>query len=268
MGWLTDARDLPYWTYDAPALMRNASWVQSWGGKNMRMYGASNVSIVDVRPAAAFGEGHVPFALNIPATLFRANVATPGALAEILGSAGVNQSHEAVVVSGAGLTPDAALAFLMLEKLGQNKVSILTDSMEQWVKLGFTVTTDATIVGPKKASQDLSIPPTTYSGALRAAVVIADPNGAHGLYPRVFVASGAAVPTRAQDGKVVHIPYTDLLNADGTPKAAKEIWAVLSKAGIPRYAELVCFSDDPGEAATNYVILKLMGYPDVKVWAN
>jgi hypothetical protein len=27
----------------------------------------------------------------------------------------------------------------------------------------------------------------------------------------------------------------------------------------------VCFSDDPGEAAANYFILKLMGYPDIKV---
>lgn len=37
------------------------------------------------------------------------------------------------------------------------------------------------------------------------------------------------------------------------------------KAGVPRYAELVSFADDPGEAAANCFILKLMGYPDVKV---
>jgi 3-mercaptopyruvate sulfurtransferase SseA len=65
---------------------------------------------------------------------------------------------------------------------------------------------------------------------------------------------------------VVQVPYTDLLNADGTPKPAKDIWNTLSKAGVSRYAELVCFSDDPGEAAANYFILKLMGFPDVKVW--
>jgi len=64
---------------------------------------------------------------------------------------------------------------------------------------------------------------------------------------------------------VVHVPYTDLLNPDGTPKAAKDSWNILAKAGVPRYAELVCVSDDPGEAAANYFILKLMGYADVKV---
>jgi hypothetical protein len=34
----------------------------------------------------------------------------------------------------------------------------------------------------------------------------------------------------------VHVPYTELLNANGTPKPAAEIWKVLAKAGVPRYA--------------------------------
>jgi hypothetical protein len=40
---------------------------------------------------------------------------------------------------------------------------------------------------------------------------------------------------------------------------------VLEKAGVPRYAEIVSVSDDPGEAAANYYILKLMGYRHVRV---
>ena len=87
----------------------------------------------------------------------------------------------------------------------------------------------------------------------------------HAPYEKVYIASGKTVPVKAQDGKVVHVPYTDLLNANGTPKAAQDIWNILTKAGVPRYAELVAFSDDPGEAAVNYFILKLMGYPDIKV---
>ena len=64
---------------------------------------------------------------------------------------------------------------------------------------------------------------------------------------------------------MIHVPYTELVDARGSPKAAKDIWAILVKAGVPRYAEIVSFSDDPGEAAANYFILKMMGYPDVKV---
>jgi 3-mercaptopyruvate sulfurtransferase SseA len=111
----------------------------------------------------------------------------------------------------------------------------------------------------------LSIPPTTYPESFRKDVLINDPKNTFGAYPKVFIASGKDVPRMAPEGKLVHVAYTDLLNADGTPKAAKDIWNILSKAGVPRYGELVCFSDDPGEAAVNYFILKLMGYPDIKI---
>ena len=48
-------------------------------------------------------------------------------------------------------------------------------------------------------------------------------------------------------------------------KPAKAIWAALSKAGVPRYANLVATADDPGVAAVGYVVLKLMGYGQVQV---
>ena len=89
--------------------------------------------------------------------------------------------------------------------------------------------------------------------------------GTQGLYPKIFIASGKTAPAKAPDGKVVHLPYTSLVNADGKPKAAKDIWNILVQAGVPRYAGLVTFADEPGEAAANYYLLKLMGFPDVKV---
>ena len=265
LGWLSDQRQLPYWTFDAPYLMRETSWLQFWSGQMIRMFLGAPVSLVDVRPQTAFNQGHVPFSLNIPGDVFKSNVANPAKLAEILGPAGVNASDEAVVISGAGLTKDSALAFVMLEKLGQNKVSLFMDSMDKWTQSGQKLSKDATVVGPKKGPRDVSIPPTTYPETFRRDVVITDPKSTHGLYPKVYIASGKDVPAKSQDGKVVHVPYTDLLNADGTPKAAKDIWTILAKAGVPRNAELVCFSDDPGEAAVNYFILKLMGFPDIKV---
>jgi thiosulfate/3-mercaptopyruvate sulfurtransferase len=265
MGWLADERGLPYWTYDAPFLMRDANWLRCWGGQMLRALGLSRLSLVDVRPAEAFDQGHVPFALNVPADVFRSNVTQPGRLAGILGPAGVDSSDEAVVISAEGLTPDSALAFVMLERLGQRKVSILMGSVDRWAKLGLSVTQAATVVGPKKGPMDPSIPPTTYPANFREDVLITDPAGTQGLYPKVFIASGKDVPAEAPAGKIVHVPYTDLLNSDGTPKEAKDVWNILAGAGVTRYGELVCFSDDPGEAAVNYFILTLMGYPDVKV---
>ena len=108
----------------------------------------------------------------------------------------------------------------------------------------------------------MAVAPVSYVAKMKEGVIAdARPGAAN---PRVFIASGAAMPARTVEGKVVHVPYTELLKPDGTPKAAKDIWAVLSKAGVPRYAELVTVSDDPGEAAANYYVLKLMGFADVK----
>ena len=268
LEWVADQRELPVWTYDAPYLMRESQWLQFWGGQMARMYGISNVTLLDVRPAAEFYEEHLPFAVNIPADVFKSNITNPDKLSEILGKSGVNISHEAVVISGKGITKDAAIAFLMLEKLGQIKTSVFLDSHEKWVELGFKLTKDTTIVSVQKIPNVLSILPTNYTSSFREGIMIDDAKSTQGHYPKVFIASGKNVPTKAQDGKIVHVPYTDLLNSDGTPKAAKDIWKILSAAGVPRYAELVCYSDDPGEAAVNYFILKLMGYPDIKVFIN
>ena len=267
MGWLQDERDLPFWTYAAPAMMRDTDWLKSWGGRMMRMYGVSNVSVVDVRSPDAYAQGHVPFALNVPGDTFRGNAKDPQKLAQVLGSSGVNPSAEAVIVSGGGVTKDAALAYVALEKLGQKKVSILMDpldspdTLDKMARAGFGLTKDATIVGAPKKPTDMAVPPANY--------VVGPPEGKPAAaYPKVYIASGAAMPARTLDGKVIHVPYTELLRPDGTPKAAKDIWAVLSKAGVPRYAELVTISDDPGEAAVNYYLLRLMGYADVKVLAT
>lgn len=257
MGWLSDERDLPYWTYDAPFLMREAKWLQFWGGPMIRTFGGADVSIVDVRPADAFNQGHIPFAINLSADQFKSRIGSPEKLAADLGQAGVNATHEAVVISGGGITKESALAFVMLEKLGQKKVSIFMDSMDKWTQLGLAVKKEPT-----------ALPATTYPANIRKDVVVADPQSTRGTFPKVFIASGKDVPAAAHDGTVVHVPYTELLAADGTPKPAKDIWNILTKAGVPRYAELVCFSDDPGEAAVNYFVLKLMGYPDIKVLAH
>ncbi|GAC1655251.1 MAG: hypothetical protein NVS9B15_16040 [Acidobacteriaceae bacterium] len=265
LGWLSDQRELPYWTYDAPFLMRTTAWLQFWSGRMIRMYLGAPVSIVDVRPAEAFNQGHIPFALNLPAALFRSTATDPTKLAQTLGAAGVQASDEAVIVSGAGITKDSALAFVMFEKLGQKKVSVFMDPLDKWTQPGQALTKDPTAVGPKKTPHDPTIVPTSYATALRDGVLITDPKATHGAYPKVFIASGSSVPSKAQDGKIVHVAYTDLLNPDGTPKPSKDIWKILDKAGVPRYAELICIFDDPGEAAANYLTLKLMGYPDVKV---
>lgn len=265
LEWLRDDRGLPFWTYDAPNLTREKNWLNGWGNSMMRRFGVARLSVIDVRPAASFKQAHVPYAINVPAEVFRRHLAAPAKLAEVIGAAGVDAADEAVIVSEGGLNADSALAFLLLEKLGQKRVSVLSDSVDDWGFAGFPVNKVADAADPKKAAQSRFIAPTAYPVNLRPGIVISDPQGTQALYPKIYIASGKLLPAKVPDGKVIHVPYSELLNANRTPKAAKDIWNTLVKAGVPRYAEIISFSGDPGEAAANYFILKLMGYPDVKV---
>jgi 3-mercaptopyruvate sulfurtransferase SseA len=267
LGWLHDDRNLPFWTYDDPNILRDSGWLQWWGGQRTRSLGSIHVSVVDVRTPAAYGERHVPFALNVPSDEFRKHLRNPAALSATLGAAGVNPSHEAVVLSGNGISKESALAFVALEALGQKKVSILTDSLDSWAGQGFSLRDKPTVVAPKQVPFDLAVPPVAFKAQAREDVLITDRERSNGLFPKVFLASGKELPSAALQGKVIHVPYTALLNADGTPKEAAAIWDTLSKAGVSRYAELVTVSDDPSEAAVNYVVLKLMGFPNIKTLA-
>jgi len=266
LEWLRDDRGLPLWTYDAPYLKRDMNWLNSWSNRMTRTFGVSKLSVIDVRPSEAYRLGHVPYAVNVPNEVFRKHLQEPQAMAEVLGAAGVNPNEEAVIVSDSALSPRSALAFLMLERLGQKKVSVLMGSVDEWGLSGLPLTKDAT-ADAKKAPPEPPARPTIYRASLRPDLLLRDAAATKGAFPRVYVASGTGLPTRTPDGKVVHVPYTELLNADGTPKAAKDIWNILVKAGVPRYAEIVCIADDPGQAAVNYFVFKLMGYPDVKVLA-
>lgn len=93
-------------------------------------------------------------------------------------------------MSDGGLNPRSALAFLVLERLGQKKVSILMDSVDEWGLAGLPLAKEPTEVGPKKSRFDLTIGPTAYRANTRPGVVIKDPAATRGQYakvwPRVF----------------------------------------------------------------------------------
>jgi 3-mercaptopyruvate sulfurtransferase SseA len=197
----------------------------------------------------------VPYAVNVPAGEFRKAFAEPQKLAALLGPAGVDPDHEAVIVSRGGLDPEAALAYVALEQLGQRKVSVLMESTDDFALRGFAVAREPTTVGMPRSPQDLAVRPAVYKADPREGITIRDARATQGAYPKVFLASGVHAPSKTPDGPVVHVPYKDLLNANGTPRPAAEIYNILAKAGIPRHAEIIVVADEPGEAAAGYYLM-------------
>jgi thiosulfate/3-mercaptopyruvate sulfurtransferase len=259
--WLQDERGLPLWTHPKPAMLRRAAWLEGWASPMLRLFGFAQISVVDLRSPEAYRQGHAPFALNLPAAVFREP--SPDKLAEMLGAAGVNPRHEAVIVAERGLTPETALAWWQLERLGQRRVSLLVDSFDDWALAGFAVVKEPTTVGAPKSPQDMAVPSATY----RAAAPAAKPARPH---PTTYVTAGLQASARPPAGaapgaRIVHLPYTDLLTAEGLPKPAKDLWSLLAKAGVPRYGEIVVVGDQIGEAAATVFVLRLMGFADATV---
>lgn len=267
--WLQDDRDLPMWHYARPQLLRGMPWLAGWNGGMLRAFGLAQLSVVDVRPAEAYALNHVPYAVNLPAEVFAGGLQQPQALAGVLGGAGVQRLHEVVLVSEGGLNPQSALAWWVLDQLGHPRVSLLMASMDDWGLAGHTLTKQPTTVGPRKSPQDLAVPVASYPAEPRTAGSVA----ASG-YPRVLVAAGTTKPVAPAGATLAHVPWRELLKADGSPKPAGELLALLQKAGVPRHAEVVVLADSTaqagkapgvGEAAVVAFVLRLMGWPDVKL---
>jgi thiosulfate/3-mercaptopyruvate sulfurtransferase len=77
LEWLRDDRGLPFWTYDAPNMTRDKTWLSGWNNAMLRAFGVSKLTVIDVRPAESFRQSHVPFAVNVPADVFKSNLASP-----------------------------------------------------------------------------------------------------------------------------------------------------------------------------------------------
>ena len=100
-------------------------------------------NLINAVAAVRAAEDRLRALLNVPADEFKRHLTSPEKLAEVLGGAGVDVRYEAVIISEGGLNPDSALAYLMLEKLGQKKVSVFSESVDDWGFAGFALSKEA-----------------------------------------------------------------------------------------------------------------------------
>jgi len=100
------------------------------------------------------------------------------------------------------LTKEAALTFVMLEKIGQEKISIFLEPSDQWASNGFTMIKDTFGENIKSGSQDLTRPAAAYPVNLRTGIVIENPNLTGGIYPKLLYASGKNIPSHTPGVKL------------------------------------------------------------------
>ena len=262
LEWLRDDRGLPFWTYDAPNQMRDKAWLNGWGSRMVRSFGVAKLSVVDVRPAASFNLGHVPFAINVPAEVFRRDLELrPRSWPKPSVAAGVDVAQEAVIVSTGGLNPDSALAFLMLERLGQ-KQSLRPRGFHGGLGIrGFPAGSQ------KKRPRRVPSPPAHIPGQSPAGH---RHRGSAGQRRGCIPKSSSLREIASRQGtrleshpRSLHGPRERGRKAQGR-HGHLEHFREGRRSALRQHRP---FSDDPGEAAANYFVLKLMGYPDVTVLA-
>ena len=265
LDWIQDPRDLTVHTWQHPEMLRDSDWIHWWAGDRIQalMLDAPAV-VLDVREAAEYADGHVPWSVNLPMSDAAASSAAQWASA--LGSVGVGNTQE-VVVCGEGLSGRVAAAFWLMEYLGHERVSLCAEGMGGW-DARWGLTDEETIVGQAEHPLDVAIHPTTFFVTEEAGrrVTGAEDAPIHASFPRVWVFFGDGQPAGLPVDDFAIVPTGAVFTVDGQLRAAGEVWGAFDAAGASYFDEVVCAGATLGDAATCYLALRLLGYPLVRVY--
>lgn len=235
--YLLDERQLPLWQEARPLPQRDRAWLDGWGQPLLRQMDAVHYTLVDLRPAEDFARERMPHAINLPIERWRALRHQPQQLAAWLGHQGLTRGQEAVLVSDrAGLDADKALALVLLESLGQWRVSLLRDTLADWELMGGALDRG----GPLPAARGRDYMAMPQDGLLA--------RSAEGLTALPLdAATGLNLPTLQQAG------------------SAWRRWELLRQSGVQPDTPLLVTAADPGDAALGYLLLRSLGLPQLRV---
>ena len=268
LGWIADPRDLPVRTYGQDQWLRDTSWLHWWAGERIqRLMPVSPALAVDVRPAADYGAEHIPYAVSLPVTDSADLLAqSPAGWATQLGDLGIDSGIEVVVIDET-VTPEAALAVWVLQYLGHPKVSLAAEGMHGWWAAGHNLTDSATLIAEPVTPIDVAIQPMTFTVDVQDDLRLTAVDGpAAAPLARTWLVTSEEVPDDLPFDDYVHVPWSENLDEDGQLRTAGELWATYEDAGLSFFSEIVCYSDDPAEAALAAFVLRLMDFPSVRLY--
>ena len=235
-----------------------------------RKLGASDLCIIDVRPAEDYANGHIPgathfdlFGLSLIDTSEAPLKAFMFMIHHVLELRGVDENKQ-VVFYEANSGMRAARGVWFLEYYGHPNVKMLDGGFDAWKAAGAPVTTVAT--SPKAATfnsvesrEVLATAEDVLRSLNKKEIAILDTRSrGEFLGTHVRAARGGAIPG------AIHIEWTDNIAADGKFKPNAELQAMYEKAGITPDKEVVSYCQGGYRAAHSYVALRLLGFPRVR----
>ena len=234
--------------------------------------GADRPMILDLRPPEAYAAGHIPGAHHIDlwgVSLIDTDPAPLKAfmwmIEHVLVVHGVDASTPVVVYDEqSGVR--AARAFWFLEYFGHPSARLLDGGFNAWIAAGLPVTRDAAPppasewTGKREARVLATWREVKYALGRGDAVVLDTRTDGEYTGEVVRARRGGAVPG------AVHIEWTRNLTTSGEFKPAAELKQMYEDAGVTPDREVITYCQGGYRAAHSYLALRLLGYPQVRMY--
>ena len=226
--------------------------------------------LIDLRPAEQYASGHLPGAVHLDLWGISLIDTDPAPLRAFLwiiehlfAERGVTAERPVVVYEETSGTR-AARAFWFLEFFGHPDVRVLDGGVRAWTAAGLPLSHDHP--APK---------PSSWKGQRRTELLatwrdVRDRLGSESttiLDTRSDAEHDGTLVRAARGGAIpgaVHLEWKDSVAGDGTLKPADELDRLFTSRGVTPDREVIAYCQGGYRAAHSYLVLRLLGYPQVR----
>jgi thiosulfate/3-mercaptopyruvate sulfurtransferase len=239
--------------------------------------GDPTVKVLDARGPEDYAAGRIPGGISLPVEQTRyVERGIPGILApiedleQLIGGLGIRPT-DTMVVYGEVVGVRAARLFWTLEVLGHTKLRVLNGGMSKWAKEGRPISRGAPLLLPGRYAARADW--TKYADAAYVLarngspdVVLLDCRSRRewtGEVASKHVRRGGRIPgARNVDWEL------NLTSEGGAQvlRSAQELTRLYADAGVGRDKEIVTYCRTGRRAAHTYLVLRLLGYPRIRVY--
>jgi thiosulfate/3-mercaptopyruvate sulfurtransferase len=225
---------------------------------------SADVRILDVRSPEEYRQGHLPGAVNLPAPTTedlganRQGMPMPSDGAQrLFRMAGVSATSRVVLYDDQGQR-FAARVFYVLELFGHPRVQVLNGGFRKWQSEGRPVMTDT----PSVAPGDFTSNPNS------ALIATSQWVAAHLKEVKLVDARSPAEYAGGHIPGAANIEWTRTIEPGESKilRSAEQLEALFAAAQVSRQQEVVTYCQMGMRAAEVYFVLRLMGYPRVRVY--
>jgi thiosulfate/3-mercaptopyruvate sulfurtransferase len=226
--------------------------------------------LIDLRPAEQYALGHLPGAVHLDLWGISLIDTDPAPLRaflwiieHLLAERGVTAERPVVVYEETTATR-AARAFWFLEFFGHPDVRVLDGGVRAWTAAGLPLSHEHTAPTPSswkgERRHELLATWSDVSNRLGSSTTALLDTRSDAEHDGTLVraARGGAIPG------AVHVEWKDSVAPDGTLKPADELERMFTVRGVTPDREVITYCQGGYRAAHSYLVLRILGYPQVR----